>query len=177
MDYPEAIRTCGPFTIMVGRMFCKTILVLALLTVSQSLIGSAVAAEPAFYFAPRTVVLNGKIVIDRYFVPSDFEGNPKTNSNIAAPVLILQKPISVKEVGEPEPSKGSWRFGITRIQIVPLINYEALCGRLVQVEGMLAEGNENFETRVTLTISRIISQQADGTCVTNDHTVSHEKPN
>jgi len=169
MDYTEAVRTSGPLTIKAGSMFSKNILVLVLLMVTKISTDAAVAAKPAFYFAPRTVVLSGKVVFDRH-------SDPETNSKIAVPVLILQKPISVREVGEPEPSKGSWRFGVTRIQIVPLINYEALCGHLVQVEGTLAESNKNAETRVTLLINQIISQRAVGTCVTINHNVSHGKP-
>jgi hypothetical protein len=157
-------------------MFQKIILALALLVMAQSSAASAIAAETTLLFAPRTVVLTGKIEIDRYLVPPTYFENP--NSEVIAPILVLQKPISVKNVGDPEAKPGSWRFGITRLQIIPPpANYEALCGSLVQVKGSLAESSGDKETRVALNIDQILSRRAAGTCVTNDHTViSHRKP-
>jgi len=114
-------------------------------------------------YEPAVVQLTGTVRFEKHYGPPNFGGSPRTDSQVTAPVLILENPIDVEGsravIGDPMPLNGTSYRGVTRLQLVTAGPSKALAqfdGKHVSISGSLFQkiSAQNY-TDVLLTVTEL----------------------
>src|SRR5215510_4345751 len=90
-------------------------------------------------YEPATVLLEGRLTVQREYGPPNYGENPKTDEKVKVPVLVLSVPINVRGTPGDVQNATSVR-GVHRIQLVFTngeTSYKEFVGKLVLVNGTL----------------------------------------
>jgi hypothetical protein len=120
------------------RIYKMTIIVLLILTPARCFETSAQKKQWLSY-EPAIVELEGKLTIEWKYGPPNFGENPKTDTKVRVPVLVLAKPVNVHGDQENFPFDVEVK-GIRRIQLLVFnlkVPYKQFTGRRVVVAGSL----------------------------------------
>jgi hypothetical protein len=100
---------------------------------------TTVAQEKQWLSYGPGVELEGRLTVERKFGPPNFGENPKTDSRLKIPIVVLPKAINVRGIPGDQFQSVSVE-GARRIQLVftdPAMDYKALVGKDIRVKGAL----------------------------------------
>jgi len=83
--------------------------------------------------------LEGRLIVQRKYGPPNFGENPKTDTRLKIPIVVLTRAINVRGIPG-DPFQSASVDGVRRVQLVftaPSMDYKALVGKDIRVKGAL----------------------------------------
>jgi hypothetical protein len=108
-------------------------------------------------YEPEVVEIEGRLMVQRKYGPPNFGENPRTDSKVRVPLLVLSEVVNIR--GDPRDAVNSEVRAVRRIQLVFFdTSYKKFIGKRVLVKGTLFHANTGGHyTDVVMSVRSISS--------------------